>query len=157
MSDQIIVCTHCFAINDLQLSQGHDLSMCSQCEQPVLSDQPIDVDEELFNRFITHSSLPVLINFWGTWSGVSHEMATVIQSLSQTFQQDVVFLSIDSEQHQVLANHYKLVDIPTFILFKSGVEYRRVHGLITERKFHQWLERYLRIKRSKPNHRPSSV
>ena len=90
-----------------------------------------------------------MVNFWGTWSVASHQMVTIEASLALTFGQDALFLRVNCEQEQVLCNSYNLVNVPTFIMFKSGEEYRRIHGLVSEREFHRWLERYLRVKRKK--------
>ena len=84
-------------------------------------------------------------------------MSDTLALLADTFKQDAIFLRVNSEQEQVLANDYKLTDIPTFILFISGIEYHRLHGAISEHEFHKWVERYLRIKRKKAILRPSSI
>ena len=123
----------------------------------LLPEEPIEVTGKTLQRFITHSTLPLLVEFWGTWSGVSHEMADTLNSLANTFKQDVIFLRLNSEQEQVFANQYKLTDIPTCILFVDGLEYHRLEGAVSEYEFHKWLERYLRIKRKKAPHHPSSV
>lgn len=157
MSSNVLVCPKCRKLNNVQQSEFANSPQCSGCEQPLLRGVAIEADATLFNRFITHSTIPVVVKFWGPWSGKSQEMVDVVASLAQTFKQDVVFLKMNSEQEQVLANNYKLIDIPTFIMFKSGAEYRRIQGMISERDLHGWLERYLRIKRKKIVQYRSSV
>ena len=157
MSDHVVVCPHCHVLNNVVQSEFINRPTCVDCAELLLIKTPIEVDKQLFHRFITHSTRPVLVDFWGPWSGKSLEMAELFTSLAATFKQDAVFLRVNSQQEQVLANSYKLIDFPSFILFKSGSEYHRLQGLVSERDFHNWLERYLRVKRNKATHHPSSV
>ncbi len=157
MNDHVLVCPHCSVVNHVSSEFFSNNPECSDCDALLLPQAPIEANEKLFHRFISHSTLPVVVDFWGPWSGISHEMAEVLSKLAVTFASDALFLRVNSEQEQVLANEYKLLDIPTFILFNSGLEYHRIHGSITENEFHRWLERYLRIKRKKGDNHPSSV
>lgn len=157
MNDHVLVCPQCYIINQVLFSDFFNLPVCTRCEALLLPETAIEVNEKVFNIFISHSTLPVVVDFWGPWSGISHEMADVITLLAHTFKNDAIFLRVNGEQEQVLANDYKLLDIPTFILFISGLEYHRLHGSISECEFHCWLERYLRIKRKKEDQHPSFV
>ncbi|WP_022941891.1 thioredoxin domain-containing protein [Psychromonas hadalis] len=157
MSDHVLVCPHCLALNNLSQSELLNLPLCFECDSELLPQKPIEANKKCFIQYITHSTLPIVVDFWGTWSGSGYDMADTFVSLADTFKNDALFLRINSEQEQVLANDYKLLDIPTFIIFTSGLEYHRLHGVISEYEFHIWLERYLRIKRKKATHRPSSV
>ncbi|GLS89705.1 thiol disulfide reductase thioredoxin [Psychromonas marina] len=157
MAIYVLVCPSCHVVNKVLENSFLNAPLCSACDTKLLSALPIEADEKLFHHVINHSTLPVMVTFWASWSGRSHEMAEAVSSFAVLFQQDAVFLRINSKQEQVLANTYKLVDIPTFILFKSGVEYHRVQGGIGERELHAWLERYLRVKRKKQPHHHSSV
>lgn len=157
MRDYILVCPHCFAINDVVQRDFVDPLICRYCVRELLPGVPIDADEALFNCFITYSTLPIIVDFWGEWSGISHEMADFMFALAGIFKQDAIFLRINSEQQQVIANNYKLIDIPTFIIFKSGVECQRLNGFISEPEFHRCIERQLQIKRKGISRHPSSV
>ena len=157
MNDHIIVCSGCCTLTNATSAEFSKQLLCSDCTTPLLPEEPIEVTGKILQRFITHCTLPLLVEFWGTWSGVSHEMADTLNSLADTFKRDVLFLRLNSEQEQVFANQYNLTDIPTCILFVDGFEYHRLQGSVSEFEFHKWLERYLRIKRKKATHHPSSV
>lgn len=147
MRMEILVCPSCLAVNNISHGQVREHPECAQCRAALLPDIPIDADTVLFNRFIEHSTLPVVADFWGSWLGTSHEMASVFVNLSRSFKGDAVFLKVNSESEQVLAGQLKISAIPTFILFKEGKEYHRLTGNQLEARFHAWLERYLRVKR----------
>ena len=157
MSMEILVCPSCLALNRVQKEQIIDHPKCDECKTALLPDSPIDADTMLFNRLKEHSTLPVVADFWGAWSGSSHEMAPVFANLSKSFKGDALFIKVNSEREQVLAGQLKLCAIPTFILFKEGKEYHRLTGNQLETRFHGWLERYLRVKRKVGPSRHDSV
>lgn len=157
MSEHIFVCPHCLALNNLSNNEFARHASCNICSAILLPESAIGVTEKSFTEFVTHSSLPVIVDFWGAWSGACHEMVDVFNSLSHTFREDALFLRVNSEQEQILANRFKLIDFPTFILFTSGREYHRIQGLVSEHEFHLWLERYLRVKRKKIKLSPPSI
>ncbi len=149
---EILVCANCCALNHIAAEQIREDPQCARCEEcgaRLLPDSPIDADTALFKRFIAHSSLPVVVDFWGSWSGTSREMAQVFANLNHSFQGDALFLKVNSESEQVLAGELNLSAIPTFILFKEGKEYHRITGYHLQARFHDWLERYLRVKRQR--------
>ena len=157
MRMEILVCPSCLTLNQLEKEHFIDHPKCAACHAELLSDIPIDADTALFNRLKEHSTLPIVADFWGAWSGSSHEMVAVFVRLSKRFKGDAVFIKVNSESEQVLAGQLKLCAIPTFILLKDGKEYHRLTGNQLETKFHAWLERYLRVKRKVETSAPSSV
>ena len=123
MSMEILVCPSCLALNQLEKEHFIDHPKCTACHAELLPDIPIDADTALFNRLKEHSTLPIVADFWGAWSGSSHEMVSVFVRLSKRFKGDAVFIKVNSESEQVLAGQLKLCAIPTFILLKDGKEY----------------------------------
>ena len=147
---EILVCPNCLALNHIareQISEEPESVQCAECQARLLPDTPIDAETALFKRFIAHSSLPVVVDFWGSWSGTSREMAQVFVNLNESFKGDALFLKVNSESEQVLSAELNLAAIPTFILFKEGKEYHRLTGYHLQARFHEWLARYLRVKR----------
>ncbi len=157
MENEMLVCTHCFAVNQTAREHFLDAPLCTSCGAALLSDHPVDADLELFQHLIAGSSLPIVADFWGAWSQDCHEMVSVLITMSQTFKGDAVFIKVNSESEQVLAGQYDLCNVPTFILFKDGKEYHRLSGELTELEFKSWLERYLRVKREISPFNPNLV
>ena len=147
MSMEVIVCPNCLAMNRIAKEHLFEHPECAECQAELLPEIPIDADTVLFNRLKKYSTLPVVADFWGAWSGPSHEMASVFVHLSKRFRGDAVFIKVNSESEQVLAGQLKICAIPTFILFKDGEEQRRLTGNQLEARFHEWLEHCFRVKR----------
>jgi thioredoxin 2 len=91
MNEHILVCPNCSKMNSVEQCEFLNWPECCDCKTLLLSKVPIEVNEASFKIFIRHSTLPVVVDFWGPWSGTSHEMADTLASLVNTFHQYAIF------------------------------------------------------------------
>ena len=57
-----LVCPHCAAVNRVQAERLGDGPVCGQCKQPLFSGAPIELTAANFDRHISQSDLPVLVD-----------------------------------------------------------------------------------------------
>lgn len=72
----------------------------------------------------------VFVDFYAQWCGPCKKIAPYIEDLSLIYDK-IKFIKIDIEANkdiEKLSNSLKIESIPTFILFKNGVEYGKVIG-----------------------------
>ena len=62
----------------------------------------------------------VLVDFWATWCAPCRMMAPVLNDVASELTGNSLVGKINIEQHQSLAQKYKVRSIPTLILFKNG-------------------------------------
>ena len=71
----------------------------------------------------------VLVDFWATWCAPCRMMAPVLNDVASELTGNSLVGKINIEQHQVLAQKFKVRSIPTLILFKNGAEINRFVGI----------------------------
>jgi len=71
----------------------------------------------------------VLVDFWATWCAPCRMMAPVLNDVASELQGSSHVGKVDIQQYQVLANKFKVRNIPTMILFKNGTEINRFVGI----------------------------
>jgi|DewCreStandDraft_4_1066084.scaffolds.fasta_scaffold30630_5 thioredoxin 1 len=78
------------------------------------------------------SNKTVLVDFWASWCVPCRMMAPVLNEVSKELKGNNFVGKVNIEEHQSLAQKYKIKNIPTFILFKNGIEVNRFIGAKTK-------------------------
>ena len=99
----------------------------------------IDLATENFQAEITKSDKPVLVDFWAVWCGPCQMMAPILHELEEEVP-DVQIGKVNVDEQMELARQFRVVSIPTLILFKDGAEVKRFVGLTSKEELKAALE-----------------
>lgn len=80
-----------------------------------------------FESEALHAAETVLVDFYADWCGPCKMMAPVVEEIAQE-QTDVAVCKVNVDEASVLAAEYRVMSIPTLIVFKSGKETARLVG-----------------------------
>lgn len=78
-----------------------------------------EIMTEEFSSFIQQDK-PVLVDFWAPWCGPCRMIAPVVEELSQQYADDLAVGKVDVDKCPDLAKQFRVMSIPTLILFKGG-------------------------------------
>ena len=81
-----------------------------------------------FSSVISGSDKPVLVDFWASWCGPCRALAPVIDQISQEMADRLAVYKCNVDEEPELATQFKIVSIPTLILFKDGKPVHTVVG-----------------------------
>jgi thioredoxin len=87
------------------------------------------VGDKDFQRTVTGSAVPVLVDFYADWCGPCRMMAPTLDELAQKRAGDVLVLKLDTEANPLTASRFGIRGIPTVIAFQGGNERSRHVGL----------------------------
>ena len=82
-----------------------------------------------FGTEVLKSEKPVLIDFWATWCGPCMRQGPIVEELAE---EGYAVGKVDVDQNMELAQQFRVVSIPTLILFKNGAEVQRFVGLTSK-------------------------
>ena len=83
-------------------------------------DKPVAVSDHDFDRRVTQSDLPVLVDFWAPWCGPCKMIAPALEKLAEQMAGKLVVAKYNTEGNQRVAQAMGIRSIPTLALFKDG-------------------------------------
>ncbi len=84
-----------------------------------------------------------LVDFWASWCGPCRMVAPVVEELAQEYAGKVTVGKLNIDEQPEAAMTYRVMSIPTLIVFKDGVEQERIVGARGKASFKQMLDKYL--------------
>lgn len=76
--------------------------------------------EQNFNTEVLQADVPVLVDFYADWCGPCKMMAPVVKQLSEELAGKVKVGKLNVDEDGAIAQQYRVVSIPTFLVFKQG-------------------------------------
>ncbi len=84
------------------------------------------LNDSTFNDAIS-ADKPVLVDFWAEWCGPCRVIAPVLEELAEE-QDGFTIGKLNVDHNPQTAAAHDVMSIPTLILFKDGVEKKRIVG-----------------------------
>jgi thioredoxin 1 len=92
-----------------------------------MAENMVTLTDTTFNDGIS-SSTPVLVDFWAEWCGPCRMVAPVLAEIAGEHEGKITIGKLNIDENPQSAADFDVMSIPTMILFKDGVEKRRIVG-----------------------------
>lgn len=84
-----------------------------------MSDKIVHLTDDTFESEVLKAEKPVLLDFWAPWCGPCRMTAPVLDELAEE-QDEIKICKINIDDYQVEATKWKVMSIPTLLVFKDG-------------------------------------
>lgn len=101
----------------------------------------VTLNDGTFNESISGEQ-PILVDFWAEWCGPCKVIAPVLEEIAEE-QDGFTIGKLNVDHNPQTAASHDVMSIPTLILFKDGVEKKRIVGAAPKARLLQELGQYI--------------
>jgi len=139
-----IVCPYDGAVNRVPADRLTEHPKCGKCHQPLFTGAPVELTAQSFEKHLTQSQIPLLVDFWAPWCGPCKMMAPAYQQAAGLLEPGMRLAKVNTEDQPSLAARFGIRSIPTLILFSNAKEVARQSGALTQAgPIAQWARSHL--------------
>ena len=100
------------------------------------------VDDATFDAEVLASGSPVLVEFGAAWCPPCRMLAPILEEVAGE-RSDVRILTVDVDANPVTQGRYRVMSLPTLLLFTDGKPLRQVIGLMSKGRLLAFLDEAL--------------
>jgi thioredoxin 1 len=102
----------------------------------------IHLTSESFDKVI-QSGQVVLVDFWASWCRPCQMMGPILDQLADDFKDRAIIAKLNTDDCKEICSRYGITSIPTFKLFKNGVELDNAVGAVPKETLQNLVEKHL--------------
>ena len=92
---------------------------------------------------VLNSTIPVVVDFWATWCGPCKMVSPVIEDLASEFEGKTSICKLNVDDMPDIAAQYKIMSIPTVMIFKNGEIVDKAVGVRTKEEYQNMIKNAL--------------
>ena len=99
-----------------------------------------EVTDATFQTEVLDAGVPVLVDFWAPWCGPCRAIAPLLDELAGEYAGKAKVVKINVDDHQAVAQRYRVSSIPNLIVFKNGQVAQQIVGAVPKSRLSQALD-----------------
>jgi len=126
----VVKCAACQQNNRLAYERLGTPVRCARCKQALAAPGlAVDVhDAADFDRLVSRSSLPVVVDYWAPWCGPCRMVAPELQKVAARQAGRILLVKVNTDELPDLGERFGIRSIPTLAVFSGGREVGRTAG-----------------------------
>ena len=90
----------------------------------------VEFTDANFDQEVMKSNVPVLVDMWAAWCGPCRLIAPMVEELAGKYHGKMKIGKLNVDDHPQVAAQFRIMNIPSLLLFKAGQEVDRIVGVV---------------------------
>lgn len=99
----------------------------------------VNIKENEFQKVVLENENPVLVDFWAGWCGPCRMLLPVVDEFAEE-NPHILVAKVNVDEEGALAKQFRVMTIPTLLVFKNGKEVKRSIGVISKEEIEELLD-----------------
>ena len=92
----------------------------------------ISVTDNSFDAQVLKCDIPVIADFWAEWCEPCQALEAPLKEIAGDYAEQLKIVRVDIELNPTVTSNYRVLTIPTLIVFKNGQEVERINRAQTK-------------------------
>lgn len=138
---RIVTCRRCGKRNRVP-AVATDVPRCGNCHEalPWIA----GVGDEEFAEVAERVSMPVLVDLWATWCGLSWMVRPVVERLAAERAGEIKVVEVEVVRAPRMSQRFEVCGLPTLMVLRGGEVVARQYGALQTPALRSWLDDALR-------------
>ena len=103
----------------------------------------LTITKDNFDEIVLKSDVPVMVDFWAAWCGPCRMVGPFVDEIAQEYEGRAKVGKINVDEQQELAQRFKVMTIPTIMVFRDGEMTEKIVGSVPKTSLADMLENAL--------------
>lgn len=136
-----VVCPACDQVNRIAADRPANQAVCGRCKARLFEGRPVELDDARFEKHVSRSDLPIIVDFWAPWCGPCRSMEPVFERATRDLEPRARFVKVNVDENPGAAGRLGVRGIPALFAIKSGRVEAQHAGLADASLLASWVDR----------------
>lgn len=109
----------------------------------MAGEKVIAITKDNYEQEVLNYDGVVVVDFWAPWCGPCRAVGPVIDELANEYDGKIKVGKLNIDDEGEIAGKYRVMSIPTIMLFKNGEVVERVVGARTKKEFAGLIDKHV--------------
>lgn len=92
----------------------------------------VNITKDNFEQEVLKCAGTVIVDFYGTWCMPCKMLAPIVEKVVND--QNIKLAKVDVDENEELVRRYKIMSVPTLLIFKNGEHVATSSGVVSENR-----------------------